>query len=152
MAWLIDTGVLLRLVNRSDPSHADIRRALRELRARGESLVVTAQNLVKFWNVCTRPESTRGGYGLPVELAERKLRLLERVFALLPDAPAVNPEWRRLVVGNGIVGVQVHDARLVAMMKTNGVANILTLNARDFGRYDGIHATSPSTVIERPTA
>lgn len=152
MAWLIDTGVLLRLVNRADPNHADIRRALRELRSRGESLVATAQNLVEFWNVCTRPASARGGYGLAVDVAERKLRLLERVFALLPDAPAVCQEWRRLVVAHGVVGVQVHDARLVAAMKTNGVTNILTLNAVDFRRYDGIHAIGPDAVIKSPAA
>jgi predicted nucleic acid-binding protein len=34
-----------------------------------------------------------------------------------------------------VSGVQVHDARLVAAMKTHGVTHILTFNVVDFQRY-----------------
>lgn len=36
MAWLIDTGILLRLINPADPENANIRQALRELKRRGD--------------------------------------------------------------------------------------------------------------------
>ena len=57
-------------------------------------------------------------------------------------------EWRRLVVTFGVLGVQVHDARLVAVMKTNDVTHILTFNADDFTRFasEGIVAVNPATV------
>jgi hypothetical protein len=47
-----------------------------------------------------------------------------------------------------VSGVQVHDARLVAVMKVHGVAHILTLNAADFRRYipEGITILDPYTV------
>jgi hypothetical protein len=40
----------------------------------------------------------------------------------------------------------VHDARIVAMMLTCGVARILTLNERDFARYapEGIVVINPA--------
>ena len=44
------------------------------------------------------------------------------------------------------LGVQVHDARLVANMIIHGVVNILTLNAEDFRRYEGIVVLHPSAV------
>jgi len=84
---------------------------------------------------------------LPVE-ADRLLRLIERLFPLLTDAPTICSEWRRLVVNFGVSGVQVHDARLVAAMKVNEMTHILTFNTKDFIRYasDGIVAVDPATV------
>ena len=51
MKYLLDTGILLRVVNRDDPLHADVRRALRRLKDGGHVLVTTPQNMSEFWNV-----------------------------------------------------------------------------------------------------
>jgi predicted nucleic acid-binding protein len=73
---------------------------------------------------------------------------MERLFPLLPDSPVVYPEWRRLVVAYGVSGAKVHDARLVAGMRANGISHILTLNTMDFTRYapEGIVAVDPRTI------
>ena len=49
---------------------------------------------------------------------------------------------------SSVSGVQVHDARLVAAMKSNDVTHILTFNIADFVRYasEGIVAVDPTTV------
>lgn len=112
-------------------------------------LAVTSQNLVEFWNVCTRPASARGGYGLSIDATERRLRVLERLFTILPDASTTHAEWKRLVVEYGVKGVQVHDARIVAMMNVHGLTGVLTLNANDFKRYDRITVLTPAQVIGR---
>jgi predicted nucleic acid-binding protein len=144
MRVLIDTGVLLRLLDRADPLHLPIRQALRDLRSRGDVPVTSAQNIAEFWNVCTRPASARGGYGLSVGEAERRLRVLERLFPVLTENSGCYPLWRNLVVAHGVQGVQVHDARLVALMQAHGISRILTLNVADFSRYAGVvSATSP---------
>lgn len=59
MRLLLDSGILLRLLDRSDANHAAIRQCLRRLRLRGDTAVVSAQNIAEFWNVCTRPASAR---------------------------------------------------------------------------------------------
>lgn len=46
----------------------------------------------------------------------------------LPDSGAVYQEWRRIVVQYGVLGVQVHDARLVAGRNVHRVSHILTLH------------------------
>lgn len=75
--------------------------------------------------MATRP-AAKNGFGLTPAEADRQLRILERIFSLLPDAPTGYEEWRRLVVAFSVSGVQVHDARLVAAMKVNAVTHILT--------------------------
>jgi predicted nucleic acid-binding protein len=52
----------------------------------------------------------------------------------------------RLVIANNVHGVQVHDARLAAIMEAHGITHILTLNENDFRRYTHIHAVNPSQI------
>lgn len=47
-------------------------------------------------------------------LQKRTAQLMESGFTLLPDNEKVHAEWRRIVVMYSVVGVKVHDARLVA--------------------------------------
>ena len=64
MSVRLDTNVLLQVVNKNDPLRPVSLAAIRTLRARKEPLYYTPQVLAEFWNVCTRPASARGGFGL----------------------------------------------------------------------------------------
>lgn len=146
MPYLLDTNVLLRIRYRAAPEYHVIRAALRRLLARGETFCFTSQNLVEFWNVSTRSSSARGGLGLSTAETDRRARLIERLCVFLPDTPAVHQEWRRLVVRHSVVGVQVHDARLVAAMLVHGIPHLLTLDGSGFTRYPGITAVHPESL------
>lgn len=146
MLVLTDTNILLRLLEPADPEYALVRGAVEKLLTRGEQLCFVPQNLVEFWNVCTRPLD-KNGFGLTSAETEKRAKLIESRFLLLPDNERVHSEWRRLVVEQAVAGVQVHDARLVAAMLVHGVPQLLTLNDRDFGRYPGIAAVNPREVI-----
>lgn len=61
MSFLLDTGILLRLPNRNDPEHHNIRRAMRAIKQSGDEMFTLTQNIAEFWSVCTRPASARGG-------------------------------------------------------------------------------------------
>ncbi len=93
----------------------------------------------------TRP-TTRNGLGLSVADADREVRAIESGMILLPDNDAVYREWRRIIVQHGVLGVQVHDARLAASMMVHGVTSILTFNVTDFSRLTGLTALHPSTI------
>jgi predicted nucleic acid-binding protein len=67
-------------------------------------------------------------------------------MTFLPDNEEVYLIWRRLVVAHHVRGVQVHDARLAAIMQTYGLTHILTLNQTDFLRYANVQAVHPSQV------
>jgi predicted nucleic acid-binding protein len=143
--YLLDSNVLIRWVQSRDPDYALVESALDALARRGAILCYTSQNLGEFWNACTRP-ADRNGYGLTPQETDRRARLFESRLRLLPDSLAVHQEWRKLLVSHNISGVQVHDARLVAAMRVQGVRRILTFNDRDFARYPGIEAVHPRMV------
>ena len=142
---LVDTNILLRAARRSDPQHKLVDDALTKLALEGTTLHYTHQNIAELWNPMTRP-AARNGFGLTVAEAEREVRAIEAGMSLLADSEAVYLEWRRIVVQYAVLGVQVHDARLVAAMRVHGVGHILTLNATDFSRYSNITVAHPSGV------
>jgi predicted nucleic acid-binding protein len=147
MLILADTGILLRLLDRADPQHTDVRGAIRALRQRGDGCIISPQNATEFWNVCTRPASARGGLGLTIAETDRRLSIIERLFPVNADGPAAYALWRSLIVTYGVMGVQVHDARVVAFMIAHGLTHVLTLNAPDFARYPTIIAVTPAGVL-----
>ena len=146
MAYLVDTNCFVRLAEQGSPGRSTVLRALSKLHASGESLCVTPQVIGEFWNVCPRPTSARGGLGLDIASTDRKVRLIERHFRLLPDNLATFVEWRRLLLENSIQGVQVHDARIVASMAIHNISHLLTFNTSDFRRFAGTTVIDPSDV------
>ncbi|HEV2990439.1 MAG TPA: hypothetical protein VG759_18530 [Candidatus Angelobacter sp.] len=71
-------------------------------------------------------------------------RVIERDFEFLPDSKEVHDRWRALLVMHSIQGVQVHDARLAPSMYVHGIGQLLTMNVRDFRRFDGLRVVHPS--------
>jgi len=148
MQILVDTGVLLRVFDRSAPEQRTIFRALRKLWAANHDLVTSAQNIAEFWNVCTRPASARGGFGLAVPVVDERVKVIEKMGTVLPFPIRAYAEWRRLLVQHQITGVAVHDARLVATMIAANIGHILTMNDADFRRYAGLTVLTPAGVLQ----
>ena len=124
---------------------ADALSSLSALRRQGENLYLASQNLIEFWRTCTRPID-RNGLGMTIAESEVELMRLENIFPILPDNPEIYPQWRRLVITYGVMGVNVHDARLVAVMLVHGLTHILTFNTSDFVRYTEITAVHPTAI------
>lgn len=147
MAYLVDTNLLLRSVEPHHPMYGDTVNAISILGSGGIELFITSQNLVEFWRSATRSVE-RNGLGLTVPEAETELQRLETLFPVLPDVPEIYPEWRRLVLKYGVMGVNVHDARLVAVMRVHELTHILTFNTKDFTRYaNEITPVHPATIM-----
>jgi predicted nucleic acid-binding protein len=140
---LIDTNILLRMSRQDDSRHQLIGDALKELKRQETELCFALQNIAEFWNVSTRPVE-RNGYGLSMAETNLRVEYIERTMTFLPDSEEVYSIWRRLVMSNDVCGVQVHDARLVAIMQAYGLTRILTLNQSDFLRYANVHTVHPS--------
>jgi predicted nucleic acid-binding protein len=146
MAVLIDTNILLRLVQPHHPHCAAVERAVSVLRSRKETLNVVPQNLIEFWTVATRPEGSLNGAGMTIDVAMRELAILKRLFPMLPESSAVYERWERLVTTYRVSGKNTHDARLVAAMEVHGIGKILTINVQDFNRYKDIEVMHPDSL------
>jgi len=143
--WLVDTNVLLRSVQPTDPMHADAAQSVSILRSRRVELQITTQNLIEFWAVCTRPVANNG-LGLTIVQAEAEVISLREVFAFLPDIPEILTEWERIVTRYQVIGKQAHDAHLVAAMLAHGLTHLLTFNHRDFKRFTEITVVTPQNI------
>jgi predicted nucleic acid-binding protein len=151
MNVLLDTNILGRMVEVGHAQHRLTLDATDALWRRGDVLCLVPQVLYELWVVATRP-LTANGLGFTPNQAAAELARLQGLFPLLPDTPAIFPEWQRLVVAHQVSGKVAHDARLVAAMTVHGVTAILTFNTQDFARYPGITALDPSAVPAPPTA
>ena len=148
MNILIDTSVLGRLANRADVAHWVAKNAIAELHRRGETLHLTPQNLVEFRNFATRPVRVNG-LGLTASTADGLGANFETAFSLLAETPDIYPAWKALVGALGVIGKQVHDARLIAVCHAHGVSHLLTFNVAHFARLAGF---SPGVVVIDPAS
>ena len=148
MDYLIDTNVLVRLANTADANHAAAAHATLELHRRGETLHITAQNLIEFRGVATRPTAVNG-LGFSAAQAAALAADLEALFPLLPETPNIYPTWKRLVESLGVIGKQVHDVRLVAVCHVHSVTHLLTFNVAHFNR---LAAEPPGVVVVDPSS
>ena len=151
MVHLLDTNILLRLSQVQHPQHKLVSTAADLLIAARSEPVICAQNLVEFWNAATRPVE-KNGFGMTPPQAAAEVDRLEGLFRLLSDHPGIHQEWKRLARKHGVSGAKVHDARLAAVALFHQVDRILTLNASDFTRFDGVEALHPQDVVDNPPA
>ena len=145
MAYFGDTNVVFRWATPSDPMHFICQRVVRKIYDEGEEVVITPQVLMEFWALATRPVEANG-LGMTAEAAAYLLNLLSQQFTILPDCAEIYPCWLKLVEECNIIGRQVYDARLVAVMQTYGITHILTLNGNHFRRFPGIVVVDPASV------
>jgi len=142
MPILIDTNILLRSVQPSHPMHQAAVRALEVLIKEEETLFFAIQNVAEVWNAATRP-AANNGLGFTIEEAQEEVSKLEEFFQILSENAASYALWKTLVIDNRVSGVQVHDARLVAVMRTHNIEQIMTFNVSDFTRFSEIEAIHP---------
>jgi predicted nucleic acid-binding protein len=149
VAFLLDTSILSRLANHADREYPSADWSVLELHRRGELLHLTPQNLIEFRNMATRPTAANG-LGLSAAEASSKAADFETTFRMLPDTPDIYPAWKTLVDALGVVGKQVHDARLVAVCHVHRMTHLLTFNVGHFARLasfgPGLAVVHPATV------
>jgi predicted nucleic acid-binding protein len=145
MLILVDTNVLLRLVEQNHPHHATAMEATAAVRRKGYRAVIVPQIIYEFWVVTTRPVDVNG-LGMSAAEAQFELEELTPSFRLLRDERAIFEIWQQLVLDYDVKGKQVHDARLVAAMLRHNITQLLTFDSADFARYPKINIVEPHRV------
>ncbi|MCI0332834.1 MAG: type II toxin-antitoxin system VapC family toxin [Planctomycetes bacterium] len=142
MLILVDTNVLLRLVEPAHSQHVVAAEAIGAARDSGYRTLIVPQVVYEFWAVATRPVEANG-LGLTTIETQLKLEGLLPTVRVLRDERAIYERWQQVVADHDVKGKQVHDARLVAAMLRHDISHLLTFNAPDFARYSEITVVEP---------
>lgn len=149
MSCLLDTGILLRLVNRNDDLHGVVEQSLEILRGQHVELFIATQNVAEYWSVATRP-ADQNDLGYDSKSALDYLEsVIEPICGRLGEHESTYSTFKNLGRKYLFGGKQVHDARLMATMLSWDIDSILTLNPQHFARFaaEGLHVL---TVPIRP--
>ncbi|MEQ8996507.1 MAG: type II toxin-antitoxin system VapC family toxin [Coleofasciculus sp. B1-GNL1-01] len=144
--YLLDTNIILRFCNRSDLDHTLAVDAVTQLLNQGDECFITAQILIEFWVVATRPVEVNG-LGWTTEQVHDIIQQLLVQFPLLEESPDIFPNWLSLVSANKVMGKRTHDARIVAVMLTHAITHLLTFNPKDFTVAQNIIIVHPQELI-----
>ena len=140
--YLADTNIVFRWATPADPQYALCIAAVESLYEAGHTLYITPQILTEFWALATRPIEANG-LGLSIASVRNTVQIIRDTFVLLPELPEIYPNWLALAEQYEVIGRQVYDTRLVAVMQVYGITHILTLNGTHFRRFEGIIIVSP---------
>ncbi len=145
MLFLVDTNILLRSADSKHPMYKDAINSVSALKRQKNKLYIMPQNLIEFWNVCTRPKN-KNGNGYSITETQLEIQKVKSFFPLLSDHPDIYVQWEKLVNNYQVKGVNVHSARLVASMLVHNLTHILTFNSDDFRRYSEIIVINPQEI------
>ncbi|HTQ08968.1 MAG TPA: type II toxin-antitoxin system VapC family toxin [Fimbriimonadaceae bacterium] len=148
MRCLLDTNILLRLVQAKDPNNLALTRAVEGLQDSDVEVCCTAQALRELWHAATRQESANG-LGLSHSEAGALLQKVVAQCTILYETESSFTEWRRIVEIDGITGAACHDANRAAIALVNGVDRILTFDGSDFRRFKsaGLTVLEPKDLV-----
>ena len=145
--YLLDTNVVLRLCNPTDTQHKLVTTAVTNLLAQADECYLSMQVLIEFWVVATRPTDVNG-LGWSIEQTRHIIDGLLDRFPIVEESFQIFPKWLNLVTENKIKGKRTHDARIVAVMLTSDIYQILTLNPNDFSGIPEITVVHPREILE----
>lgn len=132
---MLDTNVMLAATDALRRGHDDALRILTEWPANGVSLYISAQVLREYLAASTRPVESNG-LGVPVPEALGNVQGFRERATLLPESGRVVDRLVKLLRDVACAGKQVHDANIVATMLAHSVGAVVTMNLRDFARFE----------------
>lgn len=138
----VDTNVLVYATDANSPWQRAAICALEDWRRAGTQLCLSVQVLREYFAVVTWPAP---GQTTPPEWTAilANLATFRANFLVLEDNASVSEELARLAQQFAVLGRQIHDANLVAVMRMTGVRDLLTHNTVDFVRFSPLIQVHP---------
>jgi predicted nucleic acid-binding protein len=143
--YLLDTNVIIRFTDTKSSEYNLVSNAISTILLQGSKCFITSQVIIEFWVVATRPLNVNG-LGWNIAQTTQAIEMLINQFEILPETPDVFPTWLNLVKTYNISGKRTHDMRILAVMLTHKISNILTFNPKDFIAIPGINVIHPRDI------
>lgn len=139
MKYLLDTNILLRLLDENSSQHEIVSDAIKMLFEQQHKLMLCPQALAEFWAVATRPVNANG-LGYTTAVAREAIDFFRGRFGMVFEHANALEIWLELVTEHQVSGKPTHDTKLVALMLIHEIEHILTINTTDFKRFTEIKA------------
>ena len=138
----VDTNLLVYAHREDSPWHDSAYARIVELAEGRAPWTIPWPCLHEFLAIVTHP----GIFAPPTPLAaavdQVEAWLEAPSLVLLSESEGYWPELRAALQAGGVVGAQVHDARVAALCRLHGVRELWTAD-RDFGRFPGLTVRNP---------
>jgi toxin-antitoxin system PIN domain toxin len=145
----VDTNILVYAHREDSPFHAPASRCVAELAEGAGAWAIPWPCLHEFLAIVTHPRIYAPPTPLPRALAQVDAWLESPTLTLLSEQPDYWTALQSLLVAGRVAGPQVHDARIAALCRQNGVRALWSAD-RDFSRFSGLSVVNP-LVGERST-
>ncbi len=129
----LDTNVLVYATVAESPWYMIASQAITIRLVAGAELWVSRQVMREYLATMTRPQTFAQPVPIPDLVGE--VRRFDTYFRIAEDTNAVTSSLLDLIEQIPTRGKQVHDANIVATMRTYGINQLLTHNTADFMRF-----------------
>lgn len=150
MKIVLDSNVLLRVLQSDHPQSTTAESAIEFLESQGHTLCVLPQSLYEFWVVATRPV-VNNGLEYPAHVADAAIEDMCEQYQILRDERGILQRWRQLVKAENVLGKNAHDARIAAALERHGLRHLMTFNVADFKRFKSLVIVDPQEVADGKT-
>ena len=133
----IDTNILLTASDSSRDDYSGARKIFSSISSSGCHPVSSGQVLREYLVVATRPKNANG-LGLSPGDAVHNIKEFEKRLTVYDERKSTADLLQHLIVKHQLNGKRIHDANIVATMKTHGISFLLTQNTADFECLDEI--------------
>ncbi|MEW5849717.1 MAG: TA system VapC family ribonuclease toxin [Myxococcota bacterium] len=138
----LDTNILVYAHRAESPFHQRAAQVVRDLAESLAPWAIPWPCLHEFLSVVTNPRIFRTPTSGEKAFAQVRAWLESPTLVLLGEGPGYVEILTELVLRQHIVGPQVHDARVAALVKLHGVTELLSAD-RDFSRFPIIRVRNP---------
>ncbi len=138
---MVDTNILVYATIAEAPKCEEARRWMERLQDKGVQLCATPQIFREYLVVLTRGSVFERRFTTDEALAA--LDGIRPAFRALSPTSETFEECSSLMRRYAVRGKQIHDANIVAVMRTYGLKGLATYNQDDFRRFDDVFLLDP---------
>jgi uncharacterized protein len=144
----VDTNVLVYAHRRDSPFHEPATAAVRTLAESPSAWGIPWPCIHEFYSTATHPRIYDPPSSPAEAIAQIEAWLGSPSLVLLHEATTYWPTLRTLLESGKVQGPMVHDARIAALCRANGVRELWSAD-RDFGRFPDLVVHNPLVVRDR---
>ena len=130
-----DTNILVYLSSQESPFHLRVLEKVKELFDKYE-IWISRQVLREYAVVMTNSSLLQKP--LSSDEVEKDLEKWGSIFRVADEIEETTINLRKLIVLFDVKGKNIHDANIIATMKTYNIERLFTLNLKDFKRFNEI--------------